>query len=93
MTVDHLREDDGKRHIYLGPDGCGSGTGWVFVIVAAPTGVVYQNQSGGYSCAQYEQEGHLIPLFGSDLDEELKQIFVGEKGGPAMAGSDALRGR
>ncbi|WP_326608311.1 DUF6210 family protein [Streptomyces sp. NBC_01799] len=84
--MDHLREDDGKRHIYLDPDGCGSGTGWVFVIVAAPTGVVYQNQGGGYSCAQYEQEGYLIPLFGSDLDEELKQIFVGELRGWGMRG-------
>ncbi|WSF90301.1 DUF6210 family protein [Streptomyces sp. NBC_01744] len=84
--MDHLREDDGKQHTYLDPDGCGSGTGWVFVIVAAPTGVVYRNQSGGYSCAQYEQEGYLIPLFGSDLDEELKQIVVGELRGWGMRG-------
>ncbi|MET9476853.1 DUF6210 family protein [Streptomyces sp. NPDC002922] len=84
--MDHLREDDGKRHIYLDPDGCGSGTGWVLVIVAAPTGVVYQNQSGGYSCAQYKQEGYPIPLFGSDLDEGLKQIFVGDLRGWGMRG-------
>ncbi|WP_328921373.1 DUF6210 family protein [Streptomyces sp. NBC_00208] len=84
--MDHLREDARKRHIYLDPDGCGSGTGWVFVIVAAPTCVVYQNQSGGHSCAQYEQEGYLISLFGSDLDEELKQIFVGELRGWGMRG-------
>ncbi|KDN86975.1 DUF6210 family protein [Kitasatospora cheerisanensis] len=68
----------GKRHIVLDPDGCGADQGWMFVIVAAPTGVVYQNQGGGYGCLQYQQEGYLIPLFGPDLDEALQEIFVGE---------------
>jgi uncharacterized protein DUF6210 len=68
----------GKRLVVLDPNGCGADLGWMFVIVAAPTGVVYLNQSGGYSCAQYEQEGYLIPLLGAGLDEELKEIFVGE---------------
>ncbi|MFE4652331.1 DUF6210 family protein [Streptomyces sp. NPDC056707] len=84
--MDHLCEAEGKRHIYLDPDGCGSG--WVFVIVAAPTGVVYQNQCGGYSCAQYEQEGYLVPLFGADLDAELNEIFVGELRGWGMRGQE-----
>ncbi|MFJ4983648.1 DUF6210 family protein [Streptomyces sp. NPDC088732] len=70
--------DDGKRYIFLDPDGSGSGQGWVHVIVAAPTGVVYQNQGGGFGCVQYEQEGYLIPLLGRDLDDDLKAIFVGE---------------
>ncbi|WP_369184712.1 DUF6210 family protein [Streptomyces sp. Y1] len=68
--------DAPKRYVFLDPDGCGGG--WVFVIVAAPTGVVYQNQCGGYSCDQYEQEGYLVPLYGADPDEELRKIFVGE---------------
>jgi hypothetical protein len=70
--------DDGRRYIFLDPDGTGSDQGWMFVIVAAPTGVVYQVQGGGIGCIAYEQEGYLIPLFGRGLDEELKAIFVGE---------------
>ncbi|MFE0462335.1 DUF6210 family protein [Kitasatospora sp. NPDC058965] len=70
--------DGDKRYIFLDPNGSGTDQGWMFVIVAAPTGVVYQNQGGGYGCVQYQQEGYLIPLFGPDLDTELKEIFVGE---------------
>ncbi|MFJ5924763.1 DUF6210 family protein [Kitasatospora sp. NPDC092948] len=70
--------DDNKRYIFLDPDSIGSDQGWMFVIVAAPTGVIYQNQGGGFGCIQYQQEGYLIPLFGPDLDRDLKDIFVGE---------------
>ncbi|WP_431772497.1 DUF6210 family protein [Streptomyces cucumeris] len=70
--------DGGKRYIFLDPDGTGSGQGWMFVIVAAPTGVIYQNQAGGFRCAQYQQEGYLVPVFGRDLDDDLKGIFVRE---------------
>ncbi|MFD4657141.1 DUF6210 family protein [Kitasatospora sp. NPDC058444] len=74
-----MREADrNKRYIFLDPYSSGSGQGWMFVIVAAPTGVIYQNQGGGYGCVQYQQEGYLIPLLGPDLDDELKEIFVGE---------------
>jgi hypothetical protein len=69
---------DGKRYISLDPDGTGSGQGWVFVIVAAPTEVVYQAQGGGHRCIPYAQEGHLSPVLGRGLDEELKAIFVDE---------------
>ncbi|MER7672377.1 DUF6210 family protein [Kitasatospora sp. NPDC096128] len=68
--------NDGKRYVFLDPDGSGTGRGWMFVIVAAPTGVVYQNQGGGLGCVQYEQEGYLIPILGRDLDDELQSIFV-----------------
>ncbi|WP_329166969.1 DUF6210 family protein (plasmid) [Streptomyces sp. NBC_01717] len=54
--------------------------------MAAPTSVVYQNQSGGYSCAQYEQEGYLVPHFKSGLDKQLKAIIVGELRGWGMRG-------
>ncbi|MFF4568960.1 DUF6210 family protein [Streptomyces sp. NPDC001410] len=70
--------DDDRRHIFLDPDGSGTDQGWAFLIVAAKTGVVYEVQGGGVGCVQYAQEGYLIPLFGRGLDEELKEIFVGE---------------
>ena len=72
-------DDDtaGKRLVYLDPDGSGTDQGWVFVIIAAPTGVVYQHQGGGLLCRQYQQEGYLIPFFGRDLDQDLKEIFIG----------------
>ncbi|MFC8722368.1 DUF6210 family protein [Kitasatospora sp. NPDC057198] len=73
-----------ERRIFLDPDGCG--TGWLFVIVAAPTGVLYQNQGGGYSCRQYEQEGYLIPVPGTDLTGELEQVFVEELRGRGTYG-------
>ncbi|MFD5559442.1 DUF6210 family protein [Kitasatospora griseola] len=73
-----MTHTDDKRHIFLDPDGVGAGQGWMFVIVAAPTGVVHQNQGGGFGCIQYQQEGYLIPLFGRDLDVDLQEIFVGE---------------
>ncbi|MFH8387738.1 DUF6210 family protein [Kitasatospora sp. NPDC018058] len=56
--------------------------------MAAPTGVVYQSQCGGYSYAQYEQEGYLVPLYGTDLDEDMKAIFVGELKGHGYRGRE-----
>ncbi|MFD9687750.1 DUF6210 family protein [Kitasatospora sp. NPDC059088] len=84
--TDQIHSTTAKRRVYLDPDGCGGG--WMFVIVAAPTGVVYQNQCGGYACAQYEQEGYLVPLYGADLDEHLNEIFIGELQGHGMRGRD-----
>jgi hypothetical protein len=78
----------GPRHLDLDPDGSGSGRGWVCVIVAAATGVVYRVQGGGFGCVPYEQEGYLIPLFGRDLDEELRAVFVGELHGQGTRGLD-----
>ncbi|GAA3792542.1 DUF6210 family protein [Streptomyces phyllanthi] len=80
--------DDGKRYVFLDPDGTGADTGWVFVIVAAPTGVVYQVQGGGVGCVQYAQEGYLLPMFGQGLDEELKEIFEGELEGQGARRTD-----
>ncbi|KIQ65625.1 hypothetical protein TR51_17575 [Kitasatospora griseola] len=45
-----MTHTDDKRHIFLDPDGIGADQGWMFVIVAAPTGVVHQNQGGGFGC-------------------------------------------
>ncbi|MBE8470821.1 DUF6210 family protein [Streptomyces justiciae] len=77
-----------KRYVFLDPDGSGTERGWAFVVVAAPTGVVYQTQGGGFGCVPYEQEGYLIPLFGRDLDDDLKAIFVGELKGQGARGLD-----
>lgn len=77
-----------KRYVFLDPDGTGTDRGWVFVVVAAPTGVVYQTQGGGYGCVPYEQEGYLIPVLGQDLDAELKEIFVGDLKGWGSRGLD-----
>ncbi|GAV44218.1 DUF6210 family protein [Streptomyces acidiscabies] len=67
------------RRIVLDPEG--SGTGWLCVIVAASTGVVYEVQGGGHACVPYEQEGYLIPLFAPDADSDLKRLFT--EGGDA----------
>lgn len=77
-----------KRYVCLDPDGTGADQGWMFVVVAAPTGVVHQNQGGGYGCIPYEQEGYLLPVFGRGLDDELKQIFVRELKGWGSRGLD-----
>ncbi|WP_416969284.1 DUF6210 family protein [Streptomyces sp. 4F14] len=61
------------RRITLAPEG--SGTGRLCVIVAAPTGVVYEVQGGGHACVPYEQEGYLIPLFVPDADSTLRDPF------------------
>ncbi|QNP73805.1 hypothetical protein IAG44_33000 [Streptomyces roseirectus] len=65
---------DTRHRIPLDPEG--SDTGWVCVIVAAPTGVVYEAQGGGHACVPYEQEGYLIPLFVSDADSDLRTLFA-----------------
>jgi hypothetical protein len=59
------------RRVFPGLDGTGADQGWVFVIVAAPTGVVHEVQGGGFGCVPYAQEGYLLPVFGRGLDEEL----------------------
>lgn len=66
---------DGKRRVFLDIDETGSG--WLFVVVAAPTGVIYQTQGGGYGCIPYEQEGYLLPFYVPGADAGLNDLFVG----------------
>ncbi|MFE2825499.1 DUF6210 family protein [Streptomyces sp. NPDC059271] len=66
---------DGKRRVFLDIDETGSG--WLFVVVAAPTGVIYQTQGGGYGCVAYEQEGYLLPFYVPGADAGLNDLFVG----------------
>jgi hypothetical protein len=35
---------EAKRYVFLDPDGTGTDQDWMFVVVAAPTGVVYRTQ-------------------------------------------------
>lgn len=61
------------RHVFLDPiefDG-----GWLYVIVGAPTGVVYQQQYGGTACRQGKLEGFLVPVVGADALNDLRRLF------------------
>ncbi|PWI19980.1 hypothetical protein DI272_41805 [Streptomyces sp. Act143] len=77
-----------KRCVFLDPDGSGTERGWAFVVVAAPTGVVHRTQGGGFGRVSQEQEGCLIPLFGRELDADLRAFFVGGLKGQGAHGLD-----
>lgn len=49
----------------------------VGIIIPYPSGVVYQNQTGGYSCVQSSAEGVFVPLEGEPFDhyEALHTFF------------------
>jgi hypothetical protein len=66
-------------------DGAGLG-----VIISSPTGVLYSNQTGGFSCLHPELEGAYIPL-NTDAGEKLYTYFEGPKhrGTGATDGLDA----
>jgi len=57
--------------------------GSLALIVPARTGIIYQNQTGGYSCLPSRQEGYLVPLAGDvrDKSERLLAHFTGTKWG------------
>ncbi|MFJ5235125.1 DUF6210 family protein [Kitasatospora sp. NPDC088391] len=80
--------DGDKRYVFLDPDSSGAGQGWVFAVVAAPTGVVYQTQGGGFGCVQYQQEGYLVPLPPRNLDDDLRALFTGALAGQGARGLD-----
>ncbi|MDX3078363.1 DUF6210 family protein [Streptomyces sp. MI02-7b] len=63
-----------RRFVFLDPDGISAG-GWLHVVVEAKTGVVYQQQYGGTACRQGQVEGFLVPLFGPDELDALRQLF------------------
>ncbi len=57
--------------------------GGLALIVPASTGIVYQNQTGGYACLPSRQEGYLVP-FAGDVTEKCKRLlahFTGSKWG------------
>ncbi len=47
------------------------------IIIPWPSGVVYQNQTGGYACYQHQLEGILVPLEGESADfyQKLNDFF------------------
>lgn len=61
------------RRVFLDPDGSFA-PGWLGVIVAAKTGVIYASQCAGVGCDQREQEGYYVPLGRLKLDAGLDAI-------------------
>ncbi|MEU1540773.1 DUF6210 family protein [Actinacidiphila glaucinigra] len=62
------------RFVFLDPDGTGADD-WLYAVVEARTGVVYQQQYGGTACRQGQVEGFLVPLFGPDGLTALRELF------------------
>ncbi len=57
--------------------------GGLALIVPAPTGVLYQNQTGGHACLPSQLEGYLVPFAGDVRDkcERLLSHFTGPRWG------------
>jgi hypothetical protein len=53
------------------------GTGWLYVVVRAQTGVFYRQQYGGTACRQGEVEGFLVPVLGPASFVQLRELFEG----------------
>lgn len=51
---------------------------WLFVVLHAPSGVVYHLQHGGTACLQGAAEGHLVPVQAPDTYAALIDLFVRE---------------
>jgi hypothetical protein len=66
-----------RRYVFLDPDGMAGGTGWLYVVVRAQTGVFYQQQYGGTACRHGQVEGFLVPVFGPDSLAGLRDLFEG----------------
>lgn len=62
------------RFVFLDPDGT-LGGGWIFVVVAANTGVVYQNEYGGADLRTGRMEGFLVPLTPGNTLVALRGLF------------------
>jgi hypothetical protein len=68
-------------YVSLDPDGWLAGAGWLYVVVRAETGVIYQQQYGGTACRQGRVEGFLVPVFGLKGLSLLRELFEGHFGG------------
>jgi hypothetical protein len=62
-----------RRFVFLDPAGMAGG--WLYVVVEAQTGVLYQQQYGGTACRQGQVEGFLVPIAGADALDALRQLF------------------
>lgn len=66
-------------------------SGGLGLIVLFPSGVVYTNQTGGYSCMTPTEEGIFVPLVSETLDHEKilhDYFFLGKWGGWCNNGID-----
>jgi hypothetical protein len=70
-----------RRYVLLDPDGMADGTGWLYVVVRAQTGVFYRQQYGGTACRQGEVQGFLVPVLGPASFVQLRELFEGYFGG------------
>jgi Family of unknown function (DUF6210) len=61
------------RRIFLDPDGTWT-PDWMMVVVAAPTGVFYEQQCAGVATQRRELEGFLVPIGGFKLRPEAGRI-------------------
>jgi hypothetical protein len=50
----------------------------VVVVIASPTGVVYQHQCAGIACEARQVEGYLVPLGGLKFDADAGSINAAE---------------
>ncbi|MEV5826419.1 DUF6210 family protein [Spirillospora sp. NPDC052242] len=82
-----------RRHVLLDPDGTQGD--WLYVVVRAGTGVVYEQQYGGTATLHAGVEGYLVPVAardpvsGRDGLRELRDVFERTLRG-AGAGGRAL---
>jgi uncharacterized protein DUF6210 len=67
-------EKSEKRYVFLDPDGT-LGDEWIYVIVEAPTGIMYGQQYGGTAGLESWAEGYLVPVSSADSLAELMDIF------------------
>jgi Family of unknown function (DUF6210) len=65
---------ESPRFVFLDPDGSMAG-GWLFVIVEANTGVVYQTEYGGTATRTGQTEGFLVPLTAGEALDALCGLF------------------
>ncbi len=63
------------RHVFIDPTGMLGEIGYSFVVVEAPTGIVYEQQYGGTACRQGEREGYLVPVAGGEAVRRLRHLF------------------
>src|ERR1700730_15573659 len=66
---------------------------WPAIIVEAPTGITYENQTGGTACLPRRVEGYYVPVFNETGLQALRAAFevsLGGKGTHRGLPSDVL---
>jgi Family of unknown function (DUF6210) len=54
---------------------------WIAVIVEGPTGVIYENQTGGTACLPRRVEGYYVPVYIEEGLQALRAAFEVSLGG------------